>query len=324
MKNILKVLLSAAFILLTTEHGSSMQPSRLDEAPSASRPTEEPRVDEVASSPISIATDMLHAAIRSKDISRVERAIVQGADVNRPLEKTENSPINVAIFFGNKDLFDLLMAVDDINLNPIYGHTPLHMAITTASCSIDDDTIDYMIQSLLKRGAVVKTDDLHSAMQYNREKLFKALLVACSEDIDATDEYGSTLLHVAVLNKLKSMIVHLIDRGANLNKPDKHKDTPFHYAAQSGNLEIVRLLADKGADPTLRNDKNQTPYGVAVARINDLPEYLMDHPEKSALVSKLMSDCRDIATFLQDYDKGFRRGSIPAGKRFNFSRTAGK
>ena len=41
--------------------------------------------------------------------------------------------------------------------------------------------------------------------------------------------------------------------------------TPLHYAARANNAEIVELLLDKGADPSIMNDEGVTPADTARA-----------------------------------------------------------
>ena len=46
--------------------------------------------------------------------------------------------------------------------------------------------------------------------------------------------------------------------------------TPLHSAAQSGRIELARLLLDRGADPSLRSDDGATPLDLAEE--NNRPE----------------------------------------------------
>ena len=45
-----------------------------------------------------------------------------------------------------------------------------------------------------------------------------------------------------------NIIKLLYNKGANLNKKDEDNKTPLHFAACSGNPEIVNFLIDNGAD----------------------------------------------------------------------------
>jgi len=44
---------------------------------------------------------------------------------------------------------------------------------------------------------------------------------------------------------------------------DGNRDTLLHHAAFNGNLEMCKLLIDRGANITARNDDDQTPYDLA-------------------------------------------------------------
>jgi len=62
----------------------------------------------------------------------------------------------------------------------------------------------------------------------------------------------------------------LLDAGANPNVQDKFGVTPLYIAASIGSAECVRLLLQKGADPTLARQLlgrgPQTPLAVATLR----------------------------------------------------------
>jgi ankyrin repeat protein len=48
---------------------------------------------------------------------------------------------------------------------------------------------------------------------------------------------------------------------------DKNKNTPLHYAAGYGRVDLVEHLVDSGADITLRNNDGKSPLDVA--KLND-------------------------------------------------------
>jgi len=51
----------------------------------------------------------------------------------------------------------------------------------------------------------------------------------------------------------------LIDKGAQMEAKDSNGNTPLHFAAANGHLEIVRLLCDHGADVEARNKWGMRP-----------------------------------------------------------------
>jgi hypothetical protein len=58
----------------------------------------------------------------------------------------------------------------------------------------------------------------------------------------------------------------LIDAGADINAQAKQKTTPLMAAANLGRVEIVKVLLDKGADPTVVNNKEMTALDLAKKR----------------------------------------------------------
>ncbi len=88
---------------------------------------------------------------------------------------------------------------------------------------------------------------LHAVL-WNRSEILKMLLAA-GVNVDAVDVAGETLLMKAV-RSVDALRV-LIAAGANVNAKGKRGQTALLYAAEYGNVEIVRALIDAGADLTV-------------------------------------------------------------------------
>lgn len=90
-------------------------------------------------------------------------------------------------------------------------------------------------------------------------------------DIHATDKNGVTALHHAVRFRSPAAVKTLIERGANVNQACRRNgSTPLHRAVtqtgapgtagrQTAALEIIRLLLDAGADPSITNKSGKRP-----------------------------------------------------------------
>ncbi len=50
-----------------------------------------------------------------------------------------------------------------------------------------------------------------------------------------------------------------LDKGLNINAPDEHEQTPLHFGAAYGNLEVVMTLLNAGADVNARDKDRQVP-----------------------------------------------------------------
>ena len=54
----------------------------------------------------------------------------------------------------------------------------------------------------------------------------------------------------------------LLNRGADVNGREVGGWTPLHLAALFGHLEFLRLLLDHGANPHVRDNRDETPSEV--------------------------------------------------------------
>jgi ankyrin repeat protein len=105
-------------------------------------------------------------------------------------------------------------------------------------------------------------------------------LAACSSTIAVFDlllEHGAKLenscpLHAAAGNSAAGdsipMMAHLLELGVDVNGSDKlrgayQRGTPLHHAVNSGCIENVRFLLEKGADPHIRGPWGTTPIEEA-------------------------------------------------------------
>jgi len=70
----------------------------------------------------------------------------------------------------------------------------------------------------------------------------------------------------------------MIKSGADINLQDADGDTPLHNAASCRNLELVKILYQAGADPSITNNKGE--LAADVARGDELIDYLEAHPER--------------------------------------------
>jgi ankyrin repeat protein len=80
----------------------------------------------------------------------------------------------------------------------------------------------------------------------------------------------------------------LLDRGADVNAVDDNGDTAMHGAAYGNYPLIVKLLADRGANPRIWNQRNKdgvTPLFAAEGYIGRLPR---PHPPTIEAVTRLM------------------------------------
>lgn len=115
-------------------------------------------------------------------------------------------------------------------------------------------------------GANVNIEDedgktpLHFAVRIKENLKFTELLLGENADIKAKDKNGVTPLFDAVIYDNIEAMKTLYDLGANYKLRDISRNTILHYAAASGNVEILKFsLLKLGMDPNAKNNSKQTP-----------------------------------------------------------------
>lgn len=82
--------------------------------------------------------------------------------------------------------------------------------------------------------------------------------------VDKADGSGKTALHWAASSGNKEIISVLLEAGASVRSEDAGKRTPLHYAAREGRNEAARLLLDQGADVNAKDQHDLTPLEIAM------------------------------------------------------------
>ncbi|KAJ8306386.1 hypothetical protein KUTeg_016931 [Tegillarca granosa] len=149
------------------------------------------------------------------------------------------------------------------------------------------------VDSLLRNGASINTTDRHGQTllheveywQYDPVLLFyinqlaKSVLIVArtwhtdvakfllehGADVNQTDNYGRSPLHVAAAVDYPEMVVLLIENGANKEARTKGEEqTPVHYAAKNDACISLRTLIKLECDyKTVRDYKGRTPLHLA-------------------------------------------------------------
>lgn len=83
--------------------------------------------------------------------------------------------------------------------------------------------------------------------------------------VNRPDAFGRTALDSAAAKGDLEMVKLLLESGANPNAQGPMKMTPLTAAVRAKRLDIVELLLDHGADPTVAGRDGQTPLQIALA-----------------------------------------------------------
>ena len=90
---------------------------------------------------------------------------------------------------------------------------------------------------------------------------------------------GYHLLYDALDNKHTEVAKLLLTNGSKVNSEvGLHVNTPLHFAVRNGDIEIVKMLLDRGADVDAINLYNVTPLHIAVeSKKVEIVELLLNH-----------------------------------------------
>lgn len=122
------------------------------------------------------------------------------------------------------------------------------------------------VSALLRRGMDPNTRDeggqvaLYRALRAGAFNAAEALWAHPSLAIDAVNGAGETPLMMAALRGQVAWAQRLLDRGAKLQREGW---APLHYAAAGPSPELVKLLLDRGAPIDARSPNGTTPLMMA-------------------------------------------------------------
>jgi ankyrin repeat protein len=134
--------------------------------------------------------------------------------------------------------------------------------------------------------SIAAAGSIHDAVLHGDLENVKTLITGDSELLNAQDDNGKTALHHAIELDNNRIAIYLIEQGADINMKGEDQYSPLHYAAAIGNLEMARLLLDRGTttlgDVSLAKhdgfEGNWTPLHLACLNGHeDMVRLLLDH-----------------------------------------------
>ena len=146
--------------------------------------------------------------------------------------------------------------------------------------SLDLDSESVEIQDL-------KAEDLLDFARYGEYEALQAIMTSeYTSLLTLCDENKVSLLHMVSANGhlecaellLKCPQVHK----TLLNSVNAEGNTPLHWAALNCHIPIIRLLLENGADITIKNSVDRTPFDeAAVAEKYEVTKLIIEFLEKS-------------------------------------------
>src|SRR5258708_22890506 len=106
---------------------------------------------------------------------------------------------------------------------------------------------------------------LHYATFCGMADIATFLIVEHSQDVNACgiDIDGETPLHVASNQGDVELVQVLLEHGADIEAQDDYGSTPIHLASFFGEVELVQVLLEHGAEIEARDNRRCTPIHLA-------------------------------------------------------------
>lgn len=196
---------------------------------------------------VATGSTYLHLAASRGRTKASDFLIAKGLDVNAKTD-SENTSLHSAAENGHLDTVKLLIAKGaKIDVRTVRTSPPLHRAVKNEHAEI--------VKILLEKGADVNVcSSVYPSSLFlcarNKNTRIARLLIAKGADVNKPWKRGAfTLinypLHIAVGKGDITMVKLLINNGANVNVKDTHGRTPLYWAKE--NREIVKILKAHGA-----------------------------------------------------------------------------
>lgn len=276
---------------------------------------------------------LLYRACDAADEVMVEMLLKAGADVNIICNAgedatwrwtyTQDEPARLTCFFAlcNRHgseyyndklqvIFSLLVEAGvDIHYRTPLGETALHGA---SHCPV-------LIKLLLEAGLDANATDINGRTPLHLMRSGMVPLLPSIElfveqghaDINATNEWGQTILHSLIMNGDEPTTLRFLEYGPNCNAVDNKGNTPLHTLMQQSkpSAEMVKALLAGGADPNARNHDGMTAtliWNKSIDGRTDILDILLEAGADINAIDKdgnnLIFLSLDLSVFLNEKD----------------------
>jgi hypothetical protein len=210
-----------------------------------------------------------------------------------PTSKSDAVPLYYAALCGFQDLVEHLIRryPQHVNTRGGYNETPLVAALAREHFQtariLRDNGADPNVKCF------ANLTPLHSAAYYGHLQMVQELL-EYNADVNAPGELGQNPLHFMLrelprsgrtpsqISQLHNMSRLLLERGTDVNaRSDDSFSTALHMAAESGKVEVVRVLLEHGASVGAEGNGGRTPSQLASSKgYSDIVKLLSEHGTK--------------------------------------------
>ena len=213
----------------------------------------------------------------------------------------------------------LLERKPDVNARNLNGDNVISMSMRAG----DVDTLQTVLQNrdvdLSVKLERFGNSLLHKAVLFAENEhlscLMISVLLANGHPVDVTNSEDKTALYYAAVLSKTSIVVLLLNSGANPNHRDAFGNSPLHFAYGPASM---RALLERGVDPNVQNNDGYTPLHVMQSFGNHICiSILRSYSCNETLVTRFgemtcrtTRNCYVLPFFSDDYSAADRGGII--------------
>lgn len=134
--------------------------------------------------------------------------------------------------------------------------------VTTSAASPDQRVTRERLEAWLKDGADITTELANAVLASDAERV--KFLIEKGAEISKPDNQGYSALHSAARQRKPAIVKLLIELKADPNQPDKDGFTPLHHAVMRNHPETVTTLVASGANPEIVAADGSTPLAMGI------------------------------------------------------------
>lgn len=226
----------------------------------------------------------LHIAVGLGDVSVIETLVRGGCDIN-VLNSDGATPLILAAKNGDRETVKTLLSLGadkkiKDNSKKIYtDYLPTEPEKKEKKDNIQEKAIEVQKKqpSETESKSSLQTTNGRFAVQFgtqlpplvkavkdrNRSKFLE--LLKAGENPNSADDMGNSALMYAVKVSDRAAATQLLDSGASVDSSNSSGQTPLMYAV-SLNSDMVMLLLNKGAEPSVLDDERNSALSVAILK----------------------------------------------------------
>jgi len=218
----------------------------------------------------------IHGFVLNNDIHALKEFVKKKTDINA-LDKGGRTALHLAASYNSPCIQQLLSfpGIDTNKADVVLKWTPLRYADRMKSWL----AMDILLQSGASAHDIVLTRDKAKDQEWGQAAIWECatqghiklleFMLNCGHHLNAYIEVPEnlhekwTLLHRASHCGQVEVVRLIVNRGANINIRDANKNTVLHIAAEKGSVDIMKLLLDKGMSVNLTDTEESTPLHLS-------------------------------------------------------------